>query len=132
MAHIHAELMVQYAEDAKKYNEPWEMWQNGDGDAWGYCTTHRYWLTAHVYRRKPRMIKIAQYEVPEPVRKPLHRGQKFWIVNPFLGPEAFTWDGCIGAQHALESGFVHLSKEAATQHYEVLKILLSGTTEENL
>ena len=129
MAHIHAELMAQYAEDAKKYNKPWEMWQHSDGDAWGDCTTHPYWTTAHVYRRKTRAIKIGQHEVPEPVREPLRRGQKFWAVNPFMGPQAFTWDGHIGHQHALESGFVHLGKEDAQQYYEVLKILLSGTTE---
>ena len=132
MAHIHAELMAQYAEDAKKYNEPWKMWRNGDGNTWSDCTTHPYWLTTHVYRRKTRTIKIAGYEVPEPVREPLCRGQKFWVVGPFMGTQAFTWDGDNGDFFALESGFVHLSEEAATQYYEVLKILLSGTTEENL
>ena len=129
MAHIHAELMAQYAEDAKKYNEPWKMWRNGNGDTWSDCTSHPYWLTTHVYRRKPRTIKIGQHEVPEPVREPLSRGQKFWVVNPFLGPQEFVWDGCTGTQHALKSGFVHLSEEAATRYYNVLKILLSGTTE---
>ena len=132
MAHIHAELMAQYAEDAKKYNEPWEMWQHGDGGAWCDCTSHPSWTTFYVYRRKPRMIKIGRHEVPEPVREPLRRGQKFWTVNPFLGPQAFTWLSSPMLQHALESGFVHLSKEDAQQYYEVLKILLSGTTEENL
>ncbi len=131
MAHIHAELMAQYAEDAKKYNEPWEMWQLGDGFTWNDCTTHPCWSTFHVYRRKTRTIKIAGYEVPEPVREPLSRGQKFWAVNPFMGPQEFIWDSHIGHQHALESGFVHLSEEAATRYYEVLKILLSGTTGEN-
>ena len=132
MAHIHAELMAQYAEDAKKYNEPWKMWQNGDGNTWSDCTTHPYWLTTHVYRRKTRTIKIGQHEVPEPVRKPLSHGQEFWVVHPFQGLQAFTWDGRHMDHHALESGFVHLSKEDAQQYYEVLKILLSGTTEENL
>ena len=27
MAHIHAELMAQYAEDAKQHDKPWELWQ---------------------------------------------------------------------------------------------------------
>ena len=131
MAHIHADTMAQYALDAKKYNEPWKMWQHGDGDAWSDCTSHPSWATAHVYRRKSRTINIAGYEVPEPVREPLNPGQKFWAVNPFLGPQEFIWDGCTGSQHALDSGFVHLSEEAATRYYEVLKILLSGTTKEN-
>ena len=131
MAYIHADTMAQYALDAKKYNEPWKMWQHSDGDEWFDCTSHPAWATAHVYRRKPRVINIGGYEVPEPVREPLNPGQKFWAVNPFLGPQEFIWDGCAGTQHALDSGFVHLSEEAATKYYNVLKILLSGTTEEN-
>ena len=131
MAHIHADTMAQYALDAKKYNEPWKQWEYYlDTDAWIDCTSHPSWSTDCVYRRKSRTINIAGYEVPAPVREPLNPGQKFWAVNPFLGPQEFIWDGCTGTQHALESGFVHLSEEAATQYYNVLKILLSGTTSE--
>ena len=127
MAHIHADAMAQYALDAKKYNEPWKMWQYVVGDDWVDCILHPSWATDRVYRRKPRTINIAGYEVPEPHREPLNPGQKFWAVNPFLGPQEFIWDGCTGTQHALESGFVHLSEEDATKYYNVLKILLSGT-----
>ena len=127
MAHIHADAMTQYALDAKKYNEPWKMWQYGDGDAWIDCTSHPSWATAQVYRRKPQTIKIAQYEVPEPVREPLNRGQRFWVVSPFTGPDSYTWDGDKEDFFALESGFVHLSEEDAQQHYEVLKKLLEVT-----
>ncbi len=35
MAHIHAELMAQYAEDAKQYDEPWELWQHDASGTWG-------------------------------------------------------------------------------------------------
>ncbi len=81
----------------------------------------------HEWRAAPKTIKIGQHEVPEPVREPLSRGQKFWVVNPFLGPEEFIWDGCIWAQHALGSGFVHLSEEDAQQYYEALKKSLELT-----
>lgn len=129
MAHVHAETMAQYAEDAKKYNEPWKFWQYDHADSWIDCTSHPSWVIDRVYRRKPRVINLAGYEVPEPVREPLSPGEKFWAVNPFLGPQEYIWDGYAGAHHALESGFVHLSEQDATKYYEVLKILLSGTAE---
>jgi hypothetical protein len=45
-------------------------------------------------------------------------------VNPFAGPQQFTWDGSKEDLHALNSGFVHLTKEAAEQHYKAIKNLL--------
>ena len=81
----------------------------------------------HEWRLAPKTIKIAQYEVPEPVREPLNRGQKFWVVSPFTGLDSYTWYGDKEDFFALESGFVHLSEEDAQQHYEVLKKLLEVT-----
>ena len=81
----------------------------------------------HEWRPAHKTIKIAQYEVPEPVREPLCRGQKFWVVSPFTGLDSYTWDGYKEDFFALDSGFVHLSEEDAQQHYEVLKKLLEVT-----
>ena len=40
MGHIHAELMAQYAEDAKQHDEPWKLWQHYATDTWGrLCET---------------------------------------------------------------------------------------------
>ena len=124
MGHIHAELMAQYAEDAKQHDRPWELWQHGDHEVWVGCTSNPGWHTDHSYRRKPQTIMIGEHEVPEPCREPLHSGQKFWAVNPFTGPQGFTWDGSKEDLHALKSGFVHLTEEAAEKHYEAFKSLL--------
>ena len=121
MGHIHAELMAQYAEDAKQHDRPWELWQHGDHEVWVGCATHPSWEIDHSYRRKPRSIMIGEHEVPEP----LHSGQKFWAVNPFTGPQGFTWDGSKEDFHALRGGFVHLTEEAAEKHYEAFKSLLA-------
>ena len=67
---------------------------------------------------------IGEYEVPEPCREPLRSGQKFWTVNPFTGPQGFTWDGSKEDFRALKSGFVLLTEEAAKKHYEAFKSLL--------
>ena len=125
MGYIHAELMAQYAEDAKQHAHPWKLWQRGDHEGWVSCTSHPSWNIDHTYRRKPRSIKIGEHEVPEPCREPLHSGQKFWAVNPFTGPQGFTWDGSKEDFHALESGFVLLTEEAAEKHYKAFKSLLA-------
>ena len=65
MAHIHAELMAQYAEDAKQYDEPWELWQHDASGTWVDCVSHPSWWSHVQYRRKPRTVKISDFEVPE-------------------------------------------------------------------
>ena len=125
MGHIHAELMAQYAEDAKQHTHPWELWQHGDGETWASCSNHPGWFTDHSYRRNPPTIMLGEHEVPEPCREPLRSGQRFWTVNPFAGPRGFAWDGSEEDLHALESGFVHLTEEAAEKHYEAFKSLLA-------
>ena len=125
MGHIHAELMAQYAEDAKQHDRPWELWQHGDNEDWVDCTYHPSWEIGHSYRRKPQTIKIGEYEVPEPCWEPLRSGQRFWTVNPFEGPREFTWECSKEDFHALKSGFVHLTEEAAEKHYEAFKKLLA-------
>ena len=67
MAHIHAELMAQYAEDAKQHDKPWELWQFNDGDTWAGCSTHPRWVPDFTYRRKPRTVQVGDIEVPAAV-----------------------------------------------------------------
>lgn len=124
MGHIHADLMAQYAEDAKHHDHPWELWQHGVNGTWLNCESHPGWGSNSQYRRKPRSIIIGDIEVPEPCREPLHSKQRFWVVNLFIGPQHFTWDGSKEDYHALNCGFVHLTEEAAQQHYEAIKSLL--------
>jgi hypothetical protein len=59
--HKHAELMAQYAEDAKTHEKPWTQWE-------AYCTkpprnwfelkSHPSWADDHDYRRKPKQHTI--------------------------------------------------------------------------
>lgn len=53
-AHKHAELMAQYAQDARETNEPWERWQVNEGDGWIDCCHHPCWWESFDYRRKPK------------------------------------------------------------------------------
>lgn len=53
--HPHAELMAQYAEDAKTHREPWALWeyQTSTSDSWNPASCHLEWHTRFKYRRKP-------------------------------------------------------------------------------
>ncbi len=140
MGHPNAEILraiadgkkVQYRRvvtgNGRKYTSIWYNFDVKDAEA--CCNLLQPLGKAagkHEWRLAPKTIKIGQYEVPEPVREPLCRGQKFWVVSPFTGPDSYTWDGDKEDFFALESGFVHLSEEDAQQHYEVLKKLLEVT-----
>lgn len=74
-AHIHAELMAQYAEDALTTNRPWELWEVMPVNSeWMPLYDNPSWNTATKYRRKQKTININGFEVPEPVREPLLDG----------------------------------------------------------
>lgn len=53
--HKHAELMLEYAKDAAKTNEPWKLWQVllNDATEWSSVSTHPVWVLSCEYRRKP-------------------------------------------------------------------------------
>lgn len=76
------------------------------------------------WRIAPKTVKIGDAEVPEPCRVIPEVGFKFWTLTPFGGAAHFTWDGSKPCYDALEGGFVHLTEEAAQQHYEAIKSLL--------
>ena len=123
MGHIHAAAMAEYAKDATETDMPWERWEfSKTGRDYDSLHEHPSWNPDIKYRRKPKVILINGYEVPEPCREPLRSGQKFWIVNPFRGPEWFTWDGSKEDFHALKNGFVLLTEEAAEKHFNARKI----------
>lgn len=126
MEHVNAEILRAIADGKivqyRKYDPPrWEPFQNAD--------TYLCWKlltggSAVEWRIATETIKIGDHEVPEPCREAPKVGQTIWAVNPFSGPQRFTWGGDEGDRYALDSGFVHLTKEAARQHYEAIKSLL--------
>ena len=124
MGHTHAAAMAEYAKDALETVKPWERWEFSYGGQEKYFALESdpCWATGAKYRRKPKGILINGYEVPEPCREPLRSGQKFCSMNPFAGPQWFTWDGSKEDFHALKNGFVLLTEEAAEKHFNARKI----------
>ena len=78
--HPHAELMAQYAEDAKTHAEPWKLWQiKGKGD-WVSCPLNPNWVVTKEYRRKPKTHIIHGVEIPDLRVSPKH-GDGYYLTN---------------------------------------------------
>lgn len=124
--HVHAELMLQYAQDAMTTDKPWELWEGSDNGVWLPMEGTPSWDIRLQYRRKPRTIKINGFDVPEPVREPLDIGTKYYCVIASHEDYAATivWEGDVYDKRFLSRGLIHLTREAAELH---AKALLSFT-----
>ena len=128
--HPHAELMMQYAQDAMETDKPWEWWQFYYDGVWWDFKRHPIWHKSAEYRRKPRTININGHEVPEPVRTPLKNGDQYFV--PSLSHSTLVWTMAWDDQGAatisdFKRGLVHTTREAAKLH---AMALLSFTTKE--
>ena len=129
--HIHADLMLQYAQDAMETDKPWERWE-----VYGKITGR--WLSLsegeglsfiseHQYRRKPKMLSVtlASGEVvswPEPHRTELEYGDPYFYFVPTHGDIMLKkWDCAPWDRTTLSNGYIHLTKEAAEQHATALR-----------
>ncbi|MER2471359.1 hypothetical protein [Photorhabdus laumondii] len=124
--HVHAELMLQYAQDALKTNEPWLMWERFYIEAigWEQCPHNPGWNPEFKYRRKPEMITVGKVSFPKPVDYELERGQRYYVIHIVSSLQgnvgARLWgDDDVGREY-LRNGFIHLIKEDAQQHFDAL------------
>lgn len=128
-AHIHAALMLQYAQDASTTEKPWEMWEFrcDEHEKWAVLTGNPAWDDDTKYLRKPRTIRIGEIEIPEPVREPLQNGEKYFVpAIDYDGHDninSFEWDGDSADTRLLNQGMVHLTGEAALAHAKALLAL---------
>ena len=128
MKHKHAELMMQYAQDAMETNEPWRNWEayNTHDRKWNDCSKYPKWYDHIEYRRKPKRISVtlADGEVvswPEPHRTELEYGSTYFYFVPTHGDIVLkVWDCAPWDRTTLSNGCVHLTKEAAEQHSHAL------------
>ena len=130
MKHKHAELMMQYAQDAMETSEPWVRWElflpNGCG--WVNCTSTPSWYDHIEYRRKPKMLSVTLMDGeivswPEPHKFIPQYGQNYYLVDSNGEIENNKYDGMQTEVLFIQFGLVHLTKEAAEQHsYALFKI----------
>ena len=57
-AHKHADLMLQYAQDAAKTEEPWERWEYNNDRGWHQCENIRLGSFAANTAANPRSSKL--------------------------------------------------------------------------
>lgn len=128
--HIHAELMMQYAEDAMKTDAPWLLWEYRTDGKWKQCTSHPSWAKSVPFRRKPEFIKVCDYEFPRPfANHPLDVGDMYWCV--LYGDDGFTvyekrWTDSVEDNRIMRTNLLHLEKKNAQQHADVLNKIHKG------
>lgn len=123
-AHPHAASMALYAQDAAETSEPWLRWEYTDAEhPWRTMGGHPGWILDTKYRRKPRTIRIGEFDVPEPWCQPLEKGAHYWLVGINDGEagaiECTNFTPSTGLKH-VKAGLVHLTREAAEQHARAL------------
>lgn len=128
-AHKHAALMLQYAQDAAETDKPWERWEakrSRQPEAYPWVQVKEQqgmWNVDFDYRRKPRTIRIGEFDVPEPLREaPAIGAYAWWPGFAMLDSLAacFMWRGGTDEYEMLRRGVVHTTKEAAELHAKAL------------
>lgn len=124
MKHKHADLMMQYAQDAMTSQEPWLLWEILiDGEIWSTCAQNPEWNEDTEYRRKKRTININGNDVPEPIRHRLKKGERYYLVNVhrYSNADSWVWEDSECDAELLDLGVIHLTQEAADMHIKALQ-----------
>lgn len=128
-AHKHAALMLQYAQDAAETDTPWERWEVGIKGEWYPLSANPAWELTQGYRRKPQVIRVGRHEFPKPISNaPLNTINYFLVTawNGCFDVDADTWVNSKLDNMRLESWRVHLTREAAKAHADVLNAICRG------
>lgn len=113
--HIYAELMAQYAEDAKAYAEPWKLWELGctvdDMEVWFDLDCNPPWDYELKFRRKLKTRIVHGAEIPDISITPEYL-QSYWYPAP-------STDGfCHQTRYApMSSGDIHRAKHRLCYPY---------------
>lgn len=83
--------------------------------------------TEDLFMAPPPMLAINGHKFPEPERKPLSDGQRYFIVDTkgFGEVDSNRWAGSALDYRLLHRGMIHLTEEAAKEHYKAI-VLSSG------
>lgn len=130
MAHVHAEKMKQYAEDAAKHNKPWELWQfkcDGTSDWWDFID-NPVWDVNTEYERKPVFIEINGHKVPKPLTVAPKHSTYYYTVSFGVGVsyQKFLWTDAKFDKTLLADGLVHDNAEAAELHTKAILSFTKG------
>lgn len=120
MKHVHADLIMKYAEIAQHDSKPWTYFQECTiSDTWKNCQDNLCFTEYIKYRLKPRTININGFEVPEPLRNIPPCGTEYFLID-FLKVNDMTWTDYDDELNWLKAGLIHLTRENAEKHLEAL------------
>ena len=130
-AHKHAALMLQYAQDAAETDSPWERWEWRDINTNRFvtCNQHPSWSLNGGFRRKPQVIRVGRHEFPKPIAFTPPKDTIYWVIRLHAegyAPDDLIWSGDKTDFDLLKSCVVHLSREAAQAHADVLNAICRG------
>jgi hypothetical protein len=120
--HPHAELAMQYAQDMLESEVAWQNWQFRPKDTkeWRNCGSSPSWMLYNEYRRKPPVMLINGFEVPQPEQHPLEIGTQYFTLSISGSSRVMTWESEPMDYKLLKKGLVHLTSEAAAAHSQAL------------
>ncbi|MDE9437805.1 hypothetical protein KKI95_18170 [Xenorhabdus bovienii] len=128
--HPHAGLIAKYAELAFENEEPWRGFQYRTNafDDWRDCSPLLTFNPNWEFRLKPnpQIIRIGEWDVPEPERRPPLNGTRYFIPNLLAHDYVVQalWINDAIDQQALERRLVHLTSDAANTHAHALISLI--------
>ena len=122
--HKHADVMLEYAKDARESDTPWINWEymNEISNEWQPLSCNPTWNHTVIYRRKVKTIRIGEYDVPEPLRVKPNMAETYYIVRFSMVNDvcSSSWINDDIDNKLLSKGLVHLTREAAILHAKAL------------
>lgn len=134
IAHKHAALMLQYAQDAMETDRPWERWMwreanNSKDLCFRQCEQHPSWNDIYEYRRKPQVIRVGRHEFPKPIHERPRKGDVYWYVDMRQGEHyvrSTYWHHYDEDYGRLNKYVCHLTEAAAQAHADTLNAICRG------
>lgn len=121
----HADLMLQYAQDAQNFAEPYRNWQMRSNGDWIGLKFHPAWNENHDYRRLPPTIIVNGVQVPQSTvnRDDLSCGTEYFVPTPTRPSLISTWvwygDNPV-CEHHLQMNIIYFNKEDAIQRAKAM------------
>lgn len=128
VGHPAAGILQQIADEARVNPEPWREfeWRVDRIDDWKQCvglTDVVHAAEEYQVRRRPRTIRIGEYDVPVSLREPLEDDTRVWVADLCHPNFCFPLNYCSVSEYcerALQRGLIHIDPEAAAIHGRAL------------